>query len=200
MGIRSTLASFVGGDAVEAATRQTVEEVLATKGGVRPADLQVLRERVAALEGGSGVGEARRLDALETEVTALRKKLSMAMGAIQAATAQLADVRRACDGASADARQALARAESALATVESLSDGVEALEDAVEARSGDDRLDINTAPADDLAALPGVGPTVARRIVEDRDQRGRFQKVADLERVRGLGAATVKRLTDRVRV
>ncbi|MFK7930718.1 MAG: ComEA family DNA-binding protein [Myxococcota bacterium] len=199
MGIRSTLASIVGGDDSESATRRIVEEVIANRGSVRPADLLALGERLDAIEAGASGGQAARIDALETETASLRKKLNMAMGAIQAATAQLADVRRASDGASADARQALARAESALATAESLSDGVEALEDVVEGRTTDDRIDVNTATAAEIAELDGIGPTVAKRVVAERKARGRFSSARDLGRVKGLGPATVAKLEDRLR-
>lgn len=204
MGIRSTLASAIGGDAVDTRVRQMVEEVLATKGFARPADLQVLREDVEALKagGGSSGGEDvdRRVGALETEVQNLRKKLNMAMGAIQAATAQLADTRRSADEARAAAQKALARAESAVATAESLSDGVEALEEAVEGGGSAGKLDINTASAADLEALPGIGPSMALRIVKDRKSGGPFHSVSDLSRVKGLGAATVKKLADQLTV
>lgn len=215
MGIRSTIASFIGGDAVETSVRQTVEEVMASKGFARPADLQELRERVAeVVAGGAEAPETdgeldKRVAALETEVQSLRKKLNMAMGAIQAATAQLADARRAADEAKADARQASARAESALATAESLSDGIDALERAVDggaatpsadSAADDGRVDLNTAGAEALEALNGIGPSMAVRIIEDRTENGPFTSVSDLSRVKGLGAATVKRLADELRV
>ena len=53
-------------------------------------------------------------------------------------------------------------------------------------------LDVNRASADALEALPRIGPSLARRIVEDRDARGPFRDVDDLDRVRGVGPATVE--------
>jgi competence ComEA-like helix-hairpin-helix protein len=203
MGIRSSVASLIGGDAVDARAREMVEEVLASKGYVRPADLQQVREQLAALKAGGPTaddGLEARLAALETEVAGLRKKLNMAMGAVQAATAQLADVRRTTDAARGDARHALARAESALATAESLSEGVDALEDAVERTTGSGATNINTASVPELEALPGIGPSMAVRIVADRDANGPFRKISDLSRVKGLGTATVKKLTDKLTV
>lgn len=203
MGIRSTVASMIGGDAIDSRVREMVEQVLATKGYARPADVQHLKDRIEALEQSEAPAAAPasvEVGALETEVANLRKKLNMAMGAIQAATAQLADVRRSSDEARADARQALARAESALATAESLSDGVEALEEAVASEDGDERIDLNGASAEDLEGLSGIGPSMARRIVADRDENGRFHNVSDLSRVKGMGEATVKRLATSLRV
>ena len=171
----------------------------------RGATMWTLRDKIAALEGhdhGSAAAAdpeaGQKIAALETEVQSLRKKLTMAMGAIQAATAQLADTRRTADEARSDARQALARAESALATAESLSDGVEALEDAVGKDEG--KVNVNTAGAEALEGLPGIGPSMAVRIIEDRAENGPFRAVSDLSRVKGLGAATVKKLADSLTV
>lgn len=56
-----------------------------------------------------------------------------------------------------------------------------------------ERIDPNTAPEAELDRLPGVGPSLARRIVEARGA-GRFRSVSDLTRVPGLGQATAERL------
>lgn len=49
------------------------------------------------------------------------------------------------------------------------------------------RLDLNAAGADELAALPGVGPRLAERIIADRQEKGPFKSVDELDRVRGIG-------------
>jgi competence protein ComEA len=51
-------------------------------------------------------------------------------------------------------------------------------------------VDVNTADAHALSAIPGIGPSVAEAIVSDRAAHGRFYEVADLERVPGVGAST----------
>lgn len=48
-------------------------------------------------------------------------------------------------------------------------------------------LDVNRAAAADLAALPGVGPGLAQRIVEERERRGRFDSPEALRYVLGMG-------------
>ncbi len=48
-------------------------------------------------------------------------------------------------------------------------------------------IDLNSAAAGDLDALPGIGPALAQRIVEFRRQHGPFKKVGDLINVSGIG-------------
>jgi competence ComEA-like helix-hairpin-helix protein len=55
----------------------------------------------------------------------------------------------------------------------------------------DMRLDLNRASAAELSLLPGVGPTLAQRIIETREQRGPFAATAELEDVPGVGPATL---------
>lgn len=59
-------------------------------------------------------------------------------------------------------------------------------------------IDINTATAAEFELLPGIGPTLAQRIVGDRNANGKFKDVNDLDRVRGIGPRTVERLRDLV--
>lgn len=54
------------------------------------------------------------------------------------------------------------------------------------------RLDLNRASAEELELLPRIGPTLARRIVEDRARRGPFRSVEELTRVRGIGPRTLE--------
>jgi competence protein ComEA len=61
-------------------------------------------------------------------------------------------------------------------------------------------VDLNTATAEQLDALPGVGPTTADAIVRDRETHGAFRSVDDLARVRGIGPAKLAQLRDLVTV
>ncbi len=49
------------------------------------------------------------------------------------------------------------------------------------------QIDLDLADADTLALLPGFGPALAGRIVEDRNRLGAFGGIAGLQRVRGIG-------------
>lgn len=54
-------------------------------------------------------------------------------------------------------------------------------------------VNINTADAETLAAeLSGVGPALARAIVDDRDRNGRYERPEDLARVSGIGMNVVE--------
>jgi len=55
-------------------------------------------------------------------------------------------------------------------------------------------IDVDRADVDALDRLPGIGPALARRIVEDRDANGPFGSVDALQRVRGIGPALAARL------
>ena len=55
-------------------------------------------------------------------------------------------------------------------------------------------LDLNEASARDLEVVPGIGPALAARIVEDRQARGPFSSLADVQRVKGIGPALAARL------
>jgi competence protein ComEA len=56
------------------------------------------------------------------------------------------------------------------------------------------RVDINQAEWTELSLLPGVGETLARRIVAWREAHGPFRKHEDLRRVKGIGAKTLESL------
>lgn len=61
-------------------------------------------------------------------------------------------------------------------------------------------IDLNSATVEQLDTLPGVGPSTAAAIVDDRRQHGPFKSVDDLGRVRGIGPAKLAALRARVRV
>jgi competence protein ComEA len=61
-------------------------------------------------------------------------------------------------------------------------------------------LDLNTATAEQLDTLPGVGPVLAGRIVDWRTTHGRFTSVDELQQVQGLGGKKFETLRPLVRV
>jgi competence protein ComEA len=61
-------------------------------------------------------------------------------------------------------------------------------------------VNLNTATADELDALPGIGPVMASAIVAWRDANGRFASVEQLGEVDGIGPARLEKLRDLVHV
>ena len=54
-------------------------------------------------------------------------------------------------------------------------------------QAGSSLVNINTASAEQLETLPGVGPSTAQRIVADRAANGSYKTIEDLKRVSGIG-------------
>lgn len=62
------------------------------------------------------------------------------------------------------------------------------------------RLNLNTATAAELEALPGIGPALAERIVAYRGEHGPFRDAKALTEVPGIGEKLLARLVERVTV
>lgn len=56
------------------------------------------------------------------------------------------------------------------------------------------KLDLNSATEEELAGLPGVGRSLARKLVEARQAQGRFSNWDDVDAVSGVGAAKLETL------
>ena len=62
------------------------------------------------------------------------------------------------------------------------------------------QIDLNSATVEQLTSLPGVGPTLAARIVEYREKAGRFGSVEELLNVKGIGEKNLEKIEPRVKV
>ena len=63
-----------------------------------------------------------------------------------------------------------------------------------------ERININTASARELEALPGIGKGLAERIIEHRDKYGPFRRPEHLMMVRGISETRFRALRDLVTV
>lgn len=84
--------------------------------------------------------------------------------------------------------------------VETVTDKAE-IENAAADISGireDGRININTAPADELVMLDGIGEKIAERIIEYRTEHGDFEVVEELTLVSGISEKTLERIKDKI--
>ena len=59
-------------------------------------------------------------------------------------------------------------------------------------------VNVNKASAEELQVIRGIGPSLAERIIQYRDEHGRFEKVEDLVKVRGIGEAKFEKIKEQV--
>lgn len=61
-------------------------------------------------------------------------------------------------------------------------------------------ININTATAAELELLPGIGPALAKRIIDDRETIGAYTSVDQLDRVTGIGPKKLEKIKPLARV
>ena len=66
--------------------------------------------------------------------------------------------------------------------------------------AGPDALNVNEATAKQLESLPGIGKETAKRIVEFRKAEGPFQRIDDLQKVKGIGKGKLAKIKDLVTI
>lgn len=62
------------------------------------------------------------------------------------------------------------------------------------------KLDLNTADANSLARIRGIGPSLANKIIAAREAKGGFVSIDDLDDVEGVGPKMLAKLADAVEV
>lgn len=68
------------------------------------------------------------------------------------------------------------------------------------ASTASDLVNINTADAERLATLKGIGPALAQRIIDYREQNGPFKSVDEVKNVRGIGAKRFADIKDKIAI
>lgn len=58
------------------------------------------------------------------------------------------------------------------------------------------KINVNTADENQLTQLPGVGPALARKIIQEREKNGYFYYLEDLRVVNGIGEKMIEKIRD----
>lgn len=66
--------------------------------------------------------------------------------------------------------------------------------------SSDGKVNINTASAEELDKLPGIGAQYAQRIVDYRDNKGQFQSIEDIMKVEGIKTGVFNKIKEKITV
>lgn len=64
----------------------------------------------------------------------------------------------------------------------------------------DSKVNINTANQSELDSLPGIGPSIAQKIIDYREENGNFKTIEELQNVKGIGDAKYEEIKDMVTV
>lgn len=62
------------------------------------------------------------------------------------------------------------------------------------------KININKATQTELEIIPGIGPSTALKIIEYREQNGKFSSIEDIKNVSGIGAAKYEKMKDYITV
>ena len=74
------------------------------------------------------------------------------------------------------------------------------LQQNIAAHGSSDLVNINTADAERLATLKGIGPALAQRIIDYREQNGAFKSIDEIKNVRGIGEKKFAAIRDKITI
>jgi len=63
-----------------------------------------------------------------------------------------------------------------------------------------EKINLNSATAEQLQSIPGIGPTTAKSILEYRAKVGKFNKIEEIINVKGIGEKKFQKIKDRLAV
>ena len=67
-------------------------------------------------------------------------------------------------------------------------------------KESEKKININTASLAELQELPQIGVKVAQRIIDFRKEHGKFKKIEEIMKIRGIGEKTFKKIKDLITV
>ena len=67
-------------------------------------------------------------------------------------------------------------------------------------KGGNKKVNINTANQEELETLPGIGTSIANKIIEYRNENGKFQNIEDIQNVKGIGNSKYTNIKEHITV
>ncbi|MGD0099015.1 MAG: helix-hairpin-helix domain-containing protein [Acidobacteriota bacterium] len=61
-----------------------------------------------------------------------------------------------------------------------------------------EKINLNSATAEQLQSLPGIGPAIAKSIIEYRTKTGKFNRIEEIINVKGVGEKKFQKIKDRL--
>lgn len=61
-----------------------------------------------------------------------------------------------------------------------------------------EKISLNSATVEQLQELPGIGPSIAKRIIEHRTKVGRFNRIEEVINIKGVGEKKFQKIKDRL--
>lgn len=62
------------------------------------------------------------------------------------------------------------------------------------------KVNINTATQTELESLPGIGPSIATKIIEYRKENGKFKNIEEIKKINGIGENKYKKIRELIKV
>ena len=62
------------------------------------------------------------------------------------------------------------------------------------------KVNLNTATLAEFDTLPGIGPAIAQRIIDYRQQNGAFTQIEDIKKMRGIGDAMFEQIKELITI
>jgi competence protein ComEA len=63
-----------------------------------------------------------------------------------------------------------------------------------------EKINLNSATAEQLESLPGIGPATAKSIIEHRTKVGKFSRIEEIMNVKGIGEKKFQKIKERLTV
>jgi competence protein ComEA len=68
------------------------------------------------------------------------------------------------------------------------------------AANANEKINLNSATVEQLRSLPGIGPAIGKSIVEHRTKAGKFNRIEEIMKIKGIGEKKFQKIKDRLTI